>query len=151
MYLGKGYRNIFPENDLRSSNWFDFWSFKGNRQKRLGSYEMSGFPWWNQPPSPLLPLSRMNLLQTVMVLWLLWMNAPHHPCDLAGKESTCNVGDLGSIPRLGRFPGEGKGYPFQYSGLENSMDYRVHVTIESQRDTTERLSLHHKDSLLIFN
>ena len=40
----------------------------------------------------------------------------------AGKEPACNVGDLGSIPGLGRFPGEGKGYPFQYSGLENSMD-----------------------------
>ena len=40
----------------------------------------------------------------------------------AGKESTCNAGDLGSIPGLGRSPGEGNGYPFQYSGLENSMD-----------------------------
>ena len=33
------------------------------------------------------------------------------PCGSAGKESTCNVGDLGWIPGLGRFPGEGKGYP----------------------------------------
>ena len=40
----------------------------------------------------------------------------------AGKESACNAGDLGSIPGLGRSPGEGKGYPLQYSGLENSMD-----------------------------
>ena len=38
------------------------------------------------------------------------------------KESACKAGDLGSISGLGRFPGEGKGYPFQYSGLENSMD-----------------------------
>ena len=44
------------------------------------------------------------------------------PGGSAGKESACNVGDLGSIPGLGRSPGEGKGYPFQYSGLENSMD-----------------------------
>ena len=44
------------------------------------------------------------------------------PCGSAGKESACNVGDLGSIPGLGRSPGEGKGYPLQYSGLENSMD-----------------------------
>ena len=44
------------------------------------------------------------------------------PCGSAGKESTCNVGDLGSIPGLGRSPGEGKGYPLQHSGLENSMD-----------------------------
>ena len=39
-----------------------------------------------------------------------------------GKESACNVGDLGSIPVLGRPPGEGNGYPLQYSDLENSMD-----------------------------
>ena len=42
--------------------------------------------------------------------------------DSAGKEFACNVGDLGSIPELGRSPGEGNGYPLQYSGLENSMD-----------------------------
>ena len=44
------------------------------------------------------------------------------PCGSAGKESVCNAGDLGSIPGLGRSPEEGKGYPLQYSGLENSMD-----------------------------
>ena len=38
------------------------------------------------------------------------------------KESPCNVGDLGSIPGLGRSPGEGNGYPLQYSCLENSTD-----------------------------
>ena len=48
------------------------------------------------------------------------------PCDSAGKESACNVGDLGSIPGLGRSPREGKGYPLQYSGLENSTDCIVH-------------------------
>ena len=44
------------------------------------------------------------------------------PCGSAGKESTCNVGDLGLIPELRRTPGEGKVYLLQYSGLENSMD-----------------------------
>ena len=44
------------------------------------------------------------------------------PDSSVGKESACNVGDLGSIPRLGRSPGEGKGYPLQYSCLENSID-----------------------------
>ena len=48
------------------------------------------------------------------------------PCGSAGKESARNVGDLGSIPELERSPGEGKGYPLQYSGLENSMDCTVH-------------------------
>ena len=53
------------------------------------------------------------------------------PCGSAGKESACNVGDLGSIPELERSPGEGKGYPLQYSGLENSMDCIVHGVAKS--------------------
>ena len=65
-------------------------------------------------------------------------------CGSAGKESTCNVRDLGSIPVLGRSPGEGKGYPLQYSGQENSTDCIVHGVRESE--TTERLSLHNQGS-----
>ena len=52
------------------------------------------------------------------------------PCGSAGKEFASNVGDLGSIPGLGRSPGEGKGYPLQNSGLENSMDCIVHGVAE---------------------
>ena len=63
------------------------------------------------------------------------------PGSSAGKESTCNVGDLGSIPGLQRSPGEGKGYPLQYSGLENSMDCIIHG-VTKELDTTERLPLH---------
>ena len=59
------------------------------------------------------------------------------PGGSAGKESNCNAGDLGSIPGLGRSPGEGERYPLQYSGLENSMDYSPWGRKES--DTTERL------------
>ena len=44
------------------------------------------------------------------------------PDSSVDKESTCNEGDLDSIPGLGKAPGEGKGYPLQYSGLENSTD-----------------------------
>ena len=54
------------------------------------------------------------------------------PDSSAGKESTCNVGDLGSIPGLGRCPGEGKGYPLQYSSLENSMGCIVHGAMTKQ-------------------
>ena len=54
------------------------------------------------------------------------------PCCSAGKESACSVGDLGSISGLGRSPGEGRGYPLQYSGLENSMDCLVHGVAKSQ-------------------
>ena len=55
------------------------------------------------------------------------------PCDSAGKESACNEGDLGLIPGLGRFPGERKGYPLQYSGLENPMDcMEFHQVVKRQ-------------------
>ena len=67
------------------------------------------------------------------------------PCGSAGKESTCNVEDLGSIPGLGRSPGEGKVYPLQYSGLENSMDCIVHGATNSRT----RLSDFHFTSLHI--
>ena len=53
------------------------------------------------------------------------------PCGSAGKESACNAGDLGSIPELGRSPGEGKGYLLQYSGLENPMYCIVHEVTKS--------------------
>ena len=50
----------------------------------------------------------------------------------AGKESACNAEDLGSIPGLRRSPGEGKGYPLQYSSLENSMDCIVYGVAKSR-------------------
>ena len=52
--------------------------------------------------------------------------------SLVGKESACNAGDPGLIPRLGRSPGEGIGYPLQCSGLENSTDCIVHGVVKSQ-------------------
>ena len=54
------------------------------------------------------------------------------PCGSVGKESTCNVGDLGSIPELGRSPREAKGHPLQCSGLENSTDCIVHGIAKNQ-------------------
>ena len=54
------------------------------------------------------------------------------PCGSADKESACNAGDLSLIPGLGRSPGEGKGFPLQYSGLENSMGCIVHEVAKSQ-------------------
>ena len=61
------------------------------------------------------------------------------PFGSTGKESSRNVEDLGSVTGLGRSPGDRKGYPLQYSGLENSMDCIVHGVAELDR--TERLSL----------
>ena len=54
------------------------------------------------------------------------------PSGSDGKESACNVGDLSLIPGLKRSSGKGNGYPLQYSGLENSMDYTVHGVTKSQ-------------------
>ena len=54
---------------------------------------------------------------------LIYLSFPGgFPGGSAGKESTCNARDLGSIPGLGRSPGEGNSYPLQYSGLKKSMD-----------------------------
>ena len=61
------------------------------------------------------------------------------PDSSAGKDSACNAGDPGSIPGSERSPGEGKAYPLQYSGLENSMDCIEHGVTKSQTPT-ERLS-----------
>ena len=59
------------------------------------------------------------------------------PCNSVAKVSACHVRDLGSIPGLGRSPGEGKGYPLQYSGLENPKD-----CIYKESDMTEQPSLY---------
>ena len=59
------------------------------------------------------------------------------PGGSAGKETACNAGDLGLVPELGRSPGEGKGYPLQYSGLENSMDCIVHGVAKTQTRTSD--------------
>ena len=70
------------------------------------------------------------------------------PCGSAGKESACNVGDLGLIPGLGRSPGEGKGYPLQYSGLENFMDNIVHGISKSW---TRLSDFHFTSGCLVFS
>ena len=59
------------------------------------------------------------------------------PGGLAGTESTWNAGDMGSIPGLGRFPGEGKGCPLHYSDLENSMDFIVHGVAKSRTQLSD--------------
>ena len=60
-----------------------------------------------------------------------YSNHPSVPCGSPGKESACNVGDWGLIPGSGRSPGEAKGYPLQYAGLENSIDCIVHGVAKS--------------------
>ena len=75
-------------------------------------------------------------------MFTLYSNKPRQgfPCGSAGKESACNARDLGLIPGLGGSPGEGKGYPLQYSDLKNSVDS---LWSRRESDRTERLSLTH--------
>ena len=77
--------------------------------------------------------------------WYLFRYLLGFPGGSPGQESSCNVGDLGLIPGLGRSPGEGKGYPLQYSGLENFMDSIVHGVTKSQT----QLSNFHFQAVLI--
>ena len=64
------------------------------------------------------------------------------PDTSVGKESACNAGDPGSIPGLGRSPGEGKGYPLQYSGLASSMDCIVHGVAKSRTRLRDFHTIH---------
>ena len=103
-----------------------------------------------------------NLLKIILsislyirITWVAFNKLPHPlapwlPWWLSGKESACSAGDMGSIPGLGRFPGEGNGYPLQYSCLENPMDRGASQTIvhgDTESDTTERLTF----SVLFFH
>jgi len=73
------------------------------------------------------------------------------PGGSAGKESACNVGDLGSTPGLGRSAGEGNGYPLQYSGLENSIDCIVHGVAKSQTQLSDFHFKKEGDSDMCYN
>ena len=90
-------------------------------------FRASRFPdvhhFWGMPRNSLEETKR-NLKE---ITWGLGF-----PCGSAGKESACSVRDLGSTPGLGRYPGKGKGYPLQYSGLENSMNCIVRGVAKSQ-------------------
>ena len=91
----------------------------------------------------------MCVCEWVYLCKRICMGLPHSlgfPDSPIGKESACNEGDLGWIPGLGRSPGEGKGYPLQYSGLENSTDCIVHGVSKSWT----RLSDLHFTSLCMY-
>ena len=84
----------------------------------LALWNLWRFSWPNTWLSGEYLMCTLRMLILLLDLWkVLYMG---FPCGSAGKESACSSGDLGLIPRLGRSPGEGKGYPLQYSGLENS-------------------------------
>ena len=70
-------------------------------------------------------------MQQASKVYCIAHGAMGFPGGSAGKESTYNAGDLGTVPGLGRSPGEGKGYPLQHFFLENSMNYIVHGVAKS--------------------
>ena len=70
-------------------------------------------------------------------VWPVLLYILGFPCDSIGKESAWNEGDRGSIPGLGRSPGEGKSYPLQHSGLENSTVCIVHGVPKSQTQLSD--------------
>ena len=72
------------------------------------------------------------------------------PDSSAGKESSCNAADLGSIPELGRSPGEGNGCPLQYSGLENSVDCIVCGVTKSRTRLSDFHFTHSRNSVADF-
>ena len=94
------------------------------------------------PGSPALQADSLSSEAPGKSYMYVWQPTPvflGFPGGWAGKESTYNAGDLGLTPGLVRSPGEGKGYPFQYSGLENSMDCIVQGVVKRQT----RLSYFH--------
>ena len=88
-----------------------------------GQGSLVGFRLWGRTESDMTEATQQQQQQQLYVFTF--------PGGSAGKESACNAGELRSIPGLGRSPGEGKGYPLQYSGLENSMDCRVRGVAKS--------------------
>ena len=93
--------------------------------KRYNQIWDNNLMWWGTTLQDVLQVPSRLLLYGV----LFPMGFPGGTVSI---ESTCNVGDLGSIPGLGRSPGEGKGYPLQYSGQENSVDCMVHGIAKSR-------------------
>ena len=87
-------------------------------QSQVSSCELSFYLLVRDPTSF---LSLASVFRAGLSWWLSWL-----------KKCAWNTGDLGSIPGLGRSPGEGKGYPLQYSGLENSMDCIIHGVAKSR-------------------
>ena len=93
---------------------------------REGDISQTYPPLMTLPPPPSKSFLFVELFKKYskysLEIWGNWEKLWVSPYGSAGKESVCNAGDLDLIPGLGRSPGEGNGYPFQYSALENSMD-----------------------------
>ena len=86
----------------------------------------------------------VGIFQQYIIFKLSYIHFWGFPGGSDSKDSACNVGDPGSIPGLGIFPGEGNGYPLQYSCLEKPMDreaWRATVHEVAKSDTTAQMTL----------
>ena len=93
---------------------------------------------------PVLPKGDPNLLSCFTVSFYYTLMCPWTSCGSDGKESASDTGDLGSIPGSGRSPGEGNGYPLQYSFPENSTDIGPWwATVQGVAKSRTRLSNSH--------
>ena len=133
--------SVLPMNtlDLSTSGWTGWISLQSKGLSRVFSNTTvlcsrpQQIPLLISPSHFSVPSESQHFFQPIswprnaMTTWLRL----GFPGGSAGKESVCNEEDLGSIPGLGRSPGEGKGYPLQYSGLKNSMDCIVHGVTKS--------------------
>ena len=90
------------------------------------SYSSASLPKGSHYTENNMYTSQPHVLIFIAYVYIKWLS-----CGSTGKESACKAGDLGSIPGLGRCPGEGKGYPLQHSGLENSMDSIIYGVTKS--------------------
>ena len=127
------------------------WALYMHRRCNVGLFSFPRWPYctflesitFDHPHSFTSTTCTSCLLVIIVSIFCMLHPDLHFPCGSAGKESAWNAGDLGSIPGLWRSPGEGKGYPLQYSCLENSMDCIVHGVSKSRT----RLSNFHFTSL----
>ena len=134
---------VFANESVLHIRWPKYWSFSfsvnpSNEYSRLIFFRIDWFDLLAvQGTLKSLLQHHSSKASILSVRFSLWSNSHIHPYwgfpySSVGKEFTCNAGDLGSIPRLGRSPGEGNGYSLQYSGLENSLDCVVHGVAESR-------------------
>ena len=113
----------------QGKNWL--WRASSSERRCYCQQHSDGLQNWGNNQS--MFFCRLNFCSALFLKFLLSnVFTEGFPCSSAGKESICNVWDLGWIPGLGRSPGEGNRYPRQYSSLENSMDCIVHGVAKSQ-------------------
>ena len=122
---------VFSNESALRIRWPKYWSFSFSISPSSGYSGLISFriDWFNVAVQGTLESSPAPQLKSISSLALSLLC---FPCGSGGKESACNAGDLGCIPGLGRSPAEGKSYPLQYSGLENSMDCTVCGVAKSQ-------------------